>query len=623
MADTTSGLDSLAVPEDTNIVGGAKPVAAKGPYAMASSTGATGYDPELLSNMQKLIEEKQAQRESFLERMKDAQAWWSGGVAGPAEALQNRALEKDRQQAELFGMKSQLSQAKMGQAQLDQLRKQDAASGWGAPSSAADPGTPVTAGAIPADIVKQYNTILATEGVTAANKFKNAVLQQGYKSQAEFQNNPAAYNLTVEYKVQNPNTGAWSIEKMSPLDAQRRGVSEAQRVTPAPAPTSAPSSVVNTGGANLGNMRPAGQSTGFQPNVGPAEDLSRIDNNLKSYGDKGVNTLAGVISRWAPPNENDTPVLVANAAKFLGIDPNQKIDLQNPAVRQAISTAIIKQEGNLPKVFGVGTSQTPTTSDIAQSQAISQAGGVSQATEAGKLYAAGENTLRSQGLSAGTRQVTQDATMKLLDDPELKTMVGKYQTGSKADAFVRQMQAGIEAGNFGSIGLKELQENLAKSGASPEAIRKFAQLESFMKQNELEWSTNYLKGQGAVSDNERGLVQKAVGSVNDPIGKLKTLTATMRERALFDAEVYNAYKKNKGVNFGDFLDSDQFQALNDKHNNRLANVLGMNPADLKSNQGFNIKNNVAETPSVTTKAQYDALPKGAVYLENGKPFRKP
>ena len=234
----------------------------------------------------------------------------------------------------------------------------------------------------------------------------------------------------------------------------------------------------------------------------------------------------------------------------------------------------------------------------AKSAEIPIAGGTAQATESGKLYAAGENTLRTQGMSAGTRQVTQDATMKLLDDPELKSMVGKYQTGSKSDAFVRQMQAGIEAGNFGSIGLKELQENLAKSGASPEAIRKFAQLESFMKQNELEWSTNYLKGQGAVSDNERGLVQKAVGSVNDPIGKLKTLTATLRERALFDAEVYNAYKKNKGMNFGDFLDSDQFQALNDKHNNRLANVLSMNPADLKSNEGFKIQAGVA-TPSAS------------------------
>jgi hypothetical protein len=104
-------------------------------------------------------------------------------------------------------------------------------------------------------------------------------------------------------------------------------------------------------------MRPVGQSTGFQPAVAPEQDLARIDANLKAYGDKGINTLSGVIGRWAPPNENDTPALINNAAKFLGINPNQPIDLNNPAVRHLISTAIIKQEGNIPKVFG--TSKAP------------------------------------------------------------------------------------------------------------------------------------------------------------------------------------------------------------------------------------------------------------------------
>jgi len=589
MADTTSGLDAI-VPEEPTTVGVAKPVAGKGPYTLGTPIGATGYDPELLANMQKLIEEKQSQREGFQERMKDAMAWWSGGVAGPAEALQNRATERDRQQAELFGMKSQLSQAKMGQAQLDQLRKQDAASGWGAPGTAAPTagGAAPTSGAIPADIVKQYNTLLATEGVAAANKFKNAVLQQGYKSQAEFQNNPAAYNLSVDYKVQDPNTGAWSIEKMSPLDAQRRGVSEAQRVSAPPTAGPGGASAVSAGVPVISGLRSPeqgkalfdqSQQPGYtgnivaKPGTSAHETGNAIDVNMKTATPQDL--------QWLQQNGYTQPLPLK--------DPNH---WQKAAAPTQLATPVAPAH---PSSFAA---PAPSMSNIAQSQAIEQAGGVSQATESGKLYAAGENTLRTQGMSAGTRQVTQDATMKLLDDPELKSMVGKYQTGSKADAFVRQMQAGIEAGNFGSIGLKELQENLAKSGASPEAIRKFAQLESFMKQNELEWSTNYLKGQGAVSDNERGLVQKAVGSVNDPIGKLKTLTATLRERALFDAEVYNAYKKNKGMNFGAFLDSDQYQALNDKHNNRLANVLSMNPADLKSNEGFKIQAGVA-TPSAS------------------------
>ena len=584
MADTTSGLDALSSEEPTT-VGVAKPVAGKGPWSLGTPIGATGYDPELLANMQKLIEEKQAQRGSFMENMKDAQAWWSGGVAGPAEALQNRALERDRQQSELFGMKSQLSQAKMGQAQLEQLRKQDAASGWGAPGTAATTGgVSPAAGAISPEIIKQYNTILSTEGVVAANKFKNTVLQQGYKSQAEFQNNPAAYNLSVEYKVQDPDTKAWSIEKMSPLEAQRRGVSEAQRVSPSPTAGPGGAPAVSAGLPVISGLR--------SPDQGNALYKTSVDAGTPGVQPNGMPVAKPGTSTHETGNALDIDMKKATPQDLQWLKQNgytQPLPLKDPNHWEKSAA---------PTPLTAPVAPVPTMSNIAQSQEITKAGGVSQATESGKLFAAAENTVRTAGQTAGTRQVSQDATMKLLDDPELQSMVGKYQTGSKSDAFVRQMQEGIEAGNFGAIGLKGLQENLAKSGASPEAIRKFSQLESYLKQNELEWATNYLKGQGAVSDNERRLVQQAVGSVNDPIGKLKTLTATMRERALFDAEVYQAYKKSKGTNFSDFLDSDLYQGLSDKHNNRLANVLGMNPADLKSNDGIRVGSGApSSTPS--------------------------
>ena len=61
----------------------------------------------------------------------------------------------------------------------------------------------------------------------------------------------------------------------------------------------------------------------------------------------------------------------------------------------------------------------------------------------------------------------------------------------------------------------------------------------------------------------------------------------MRERALFDAEVAQGLKKmGKGANVADFLDSDDYTILNDRHNSRLANILNKDPAQLKSNFGF-------------------------------------
>lgn len=99
---------------------------------------------------------------------------------------------------------------------------------------------------------------------------------------------------------------------------------------------------------NPGNIRPTGQSSGFQQYGSPEEGLKAIDDNLAAYGSKhGINTLAGVINRWSPSSENDTARLIETASKRLGIKPDQEIDLSDPVQRHAISSAIALQENNI------------------------------------------------------------------------------------------------------------------------------------------------------------------------------------------------------------------------------------------------------------------------------------
>ncbi len=114
------------------------------------------------------------------------------------------------------------------------------------------------------------------------------------------------------------------------------------------------------GGAptNVGNMRPPGASKGFQKFDTPEQGLAAMDAQLKRYGDQGHNTLEKIISRWSPPNENDTPRLVAAAAKRLGIDPKAPLDLNNPVIRQAVGMAIALQERPLSAHNG-GAKQEP------------------------------------------------------------------------------------------------------------------------------------------------------------------------------------------------------------------------------------------------------------------------
>jgi hypothetical protein len=112
------------------------PVAAKGPYALPSGKSPVGVDPSLLENMQKLIAERERQKGSFLESLKDANAWWSGGAAGPGEALRARAKEREEQEATTFGMKSQIAQYKAQQA-LAQKTQQDVLGALGGGASGA------------------------------------------------------------------------------------------------------------------------------------------------------------------------------------------------------------------------------------------------------------------------------------------------------------------------------------------------------------------------------------------------------------------------------------------------------------------------------------------------------
>lgn len=107
------------------------------------------------------------------------------------------------------------------------------------------------------------------------------------------------------------------------------------------------STIVN----NPGNLRPVGGSSGFQQFSTPEEGIAAADKNLQAYGKKGINTLRGVISRWAPPSENDTEAYINTVSKKIGLDPNQQIDLSDPVQRHVISGAMFTVEKGSKNLF--------------------------------------------------------------------------------------------------------------------------------------------------------------------------------------------------------------------------------------------------------------------------------
>ena len=107
-----------------------------------------------------------------------------------------------------------------------------------------------------------------------------------------------------------------------------------------------PSANTGLGQNNIGNIRPIGKSVGFQNYNSPEEGVQAIRDNLNAYYTKhGLNTLEGIISRWAPPSENPTEKLIQNATMRSGWARDQILNMKDPAVIEKLKDLIIAQEG--------------------------------------------------------------------------------------------------------------------------------------------------------------------------------------------------------------------------------------------------------------------------------------
>jgi hypothetical protein len=151
------------------------------------------------------------------------------------------------------------------------------------------------------------------------------------------------------------------------------------------------------------NTQPGAQFESFDT---PESGVRAMSVLLGNYAKQGVNTLGGIVNRWAPPNENQTSALVANAAKRTGLDPNQPLDLSDPAVRAKVVQALIVQEqGKMPygqDVVQAGVSASMGGGAQPPAQSPPQGGRVQVADASGATPAV--RCLRARSTRARARQ---------------------------------------------------------------------------------------------------------------------------------------------------------------------------------------------------------------------------
>lgn len=83
----------------------------------------------------------------------------------------------------------------------------------------------------------------------------------------------------------------------------------------------------------------------FEQFIAPQWGIRALARTLITYQDKhGLNTVRGIINRWAPPVENDTSAYVVTVAVKLRVAPDESIDVHDHAVMRPLVEAIIRHE---------------------------------------------------------------------------------------------------------------------------------------------------------------------------------------------------------------------------------------------------------------------------------------
>jgi hypothetical protein len=483
--------------EQTTTSALAKPITPKGKYAVSSPIGAVPLGQATLENMQRLLEEKQAQQGSLLERLKDAKSVFSGYGAEQSQAMDLRNKQREEQAANIFQMRNQIEQQRAAQAQLQNVRAADLASGWGMPQAgAATPGAtpaPTVQSGFSPDVVEQYNRILNTEGLAAANKFRSEQLK--IKSQYEF--NPAL-DAIVKFPVGNQMVDMTLRQAKKFAENNPQLQMYLERIAPGVTSSSAPSVV------NKPVVAAPAASTTTAPVAAPAAST----------------TTAPVAA----------PAVSTTTA---------------PAIR-APSTA-------------VSGGPLPSSADITQRMEIEKQEQLARVKGREKEFEKiGENAGKQVEY---IESALSNSTADIAAYDKLNTLVtnnplafGVLQNPGILSGALKAVQEGANVGNY-NVNIPGVETLVRQAGGTKDditaanmAIREFAKLQLN--------AAKLLQGQGSVSDAERQLLKQVAGSASDDPRTIKDMIKWGKARAEYDREMGNAWKaflkKNPGGSYRDF-----------------------------------------------------------------------
>lgn len=96
----------------------------------------------------------------------------------------------------------------------------------------------------------------------------------------------------------------------------------------------------------LADVQPDSAFFTFKDPVYGIRALAKI---LRNYRDRyGLTTITGIISRWAPPNENNTQAYAQAVASAVGVSPSEPLAFDAGQLRALVAAIIHHENGQQP-----------------------------------------------------------------------------------------------------------------------------------------------------------------------------------------------------------------------------------------------------------------------------------
>jgi LAS superfamily LD-carboxypeptidase LdcB len=625
-------------PTETTQFATSKTPVSKSPYAITGGGTPTGVDPALLENMQKMIAEREAQKGSFLESLKDANAWWSGGQAGPGEALRARAKEREEAEATTFGMKSQIAQYKAQQA-LAQKTQQDVlgALGGGAPGTAPGQGGGFGTQIDPA-IAKQVRDLAATDPAAARK-----LLQDHTKKMAEYtaqaRMNPEAYKKTIEVRTATGKIDTVSLmdllnnpQKYQPTEA---GAAEARAQVGGPTLTGNAAEIAKSIGVpiisgdrdnakqteimneSIAAGRPGRTASGnpiAKPGTSKHETGNAIDVDMKRATPEQIAALKAKgftqplpdkdPNHWeltAAPATNAVPA----APTFDQIKPMPKpieaAPLAPPEIKDTFPVVAGEEKNAInlgapaaaPAPAPVAAAPAPVApaprapiANVAQ-KTMPELRAEQKASEEFQIQTAkgqAENIVKSEAefrtstepKSVAERKTSAERVVSLVE--QNPGAVGILAKPGIQNALMTIARDGLNTPS-GAIGIKTIEDALIATmpGGGQQAINARKEIAQNLARGALE-ASKLSQGQGSVSDFERSMFEKIAGSLADTPELLIKRQKMLIARADLDKQIGSMYRANKtpgrATDFESFTASPAYVKAIDAYEEKLRGILG-------------------------------------------------